>query len=705
MTSKQVLSIIQDLHGNIWLGTYGGGITRFDGTDFYHFSVKHGLNSGTVYLLLADRYGFLWVGTEKGLNRFDIRKNEKTPEISTYSFEEGFTGIETNLNATIEDSKGNLWFGTVDGATMYNPNADIRNDVEPITNITKIKLFYAETDWMAFSDSLTFWSGLPKNLVLHYNKNHLTFKFVGIDHKSPKKVQYQWILEGFDKIWSPLSLKREATYQNIPPGKYTFKVKAFNEDGVGNKNPATFSFTILSPFWKTWWFYSLIVIIVVFLIYIFIKLRLRTILREKKLLEKKVELRTHQLQKEKTIVVQQSEKLEEYNKKLEKLSVVASKTDNAIIITDEKGDFIWVNESFTKIFEYTLEQIIEKSPNICGPDTPSHIINIINECIKNKETVNYLYHASSKSGNKIWVQVTLTPILDTNGNIKNLVAIDTDITELKRIEEEIRQQSEKILIQSQLIEKTNIDLSQKNRQIIDSIKCAERIQNAILPAQDLFKKIFPNHFVFFKPKDIVSGDFYWISQQNDKLFIAVVDCTGHGVPGAFMSMIGVMLLNDIVDKERILNPSEILERLYAGLIRLLKYDDQYEEKRDDGMVISLVCFDTINKQFHIACSYQYVYIINSGKTQIIHGDNIAIGVIPNNNKEIKFTEHIVKLENEATIYMFTDGFYDQFGGPKNQKFMVKRFNSLLDEIQQFNMDRQYEILNSTFKEWKGNNSQ
>ncbi|MBI4645217.1 MAG: PAS domain S-box protein [Bacteroidia bacterium] len=607
LTNKEIFSIVQDKHGNMWFGLYGGGITRFDGVDFNNYSVKKGLNSNTVFLLLADSYGYLWAGTEKGLNKLDIRENEKIPKILTYSIEEGFVGMETNFNATIEDSKGNLWFGQLLGATMYNPVMDIKNEIEPITNITNIKLFYKETDWSVFSDSLTFWTGLPKNLVLPHDKNHLSFEFIGIDHKSPKKVQYQWFLEGFDKEWSPSSHKSEVTYQNIPPGIYTFKVRAFNYDGIGNKIPASFSFTILRPWWKTWWFYALIVLVSIMVIILFLQLRLRALYKQKKILEEKVELRTRQLEKEKAIVVhqteelqaktddleklsvvasktanaitiysnegviefrndafyylygnipgenvlgvgenvftvinddikekfrycrekhvpviytiekvtgdnkklwiqttltpviksdglisklvsidtditeimlaktmiqRQSEQLEIYYKELEKLSIVASKTDNAIIITDERGNFQWVNESFTRMFEFTIEQIIEKSPNICGSSTPDEIVKTINRCKEKKETVNYIYLATSKTGKKIWVQVTLTPILDKYGNIVNLVAIDSDITELKRIEEEMKLQNIKIQSQRDQLAETLEKLKIAQAQLVESEKMA-----------------------------------------------------------------------------------------------------------------------------------------------------------------------------------------------------------------------------------------
>ncbi|PLX05671.1 MAG: hypothetical protein C0594_06870 [Marinilabiliales bacterium] len=345
ITNKMVLNIVEDKFGNIWIGTFGGGITRFDGVDLKTFSAKDGLNSNNIYLSLIDSAGYLWLGTEKGLNRLDIRENPTTPEIKIYSKPEGFIGIETNFNSCIEDHNKNLWFGNIYGATMYNPREDLPNKNEPILNITDVKLFFKKTDWSEYSDTLSRWGGIPYHLELPYDQNHLTFEFVGIDTRSPKKVTYQWKLEGFDKDWSPRSNKTEVTYQYIPPGKYTFKVKAFNSDGVGNEQPVTFSFRIPPPFWQTWWFYTILVLIGLLLVVIFVRLRLRALEKEKKILEHKVEQRTKELRKEKAIVEQQTEELRAQtdqlamiNKELEKLVIVARETDNSVMIADKNGD-------------------------------------------------------------------------------------------------------------------------------------------------------------------------------------------------------------------------------------------------------------------------------------------------------------------------------------------------------------------------------
>ncbi|MBL4624920.1 MAG: hypothetical protein JKY42_07260, partial [Flavobacteriales bacterium] len=236
-------------------------------------------------------------------------------KIQQYGKLEGFTGIECNQNAICKDHWGDIWFGTANYVSRYNSWADDFNTVEPETHITGLKLFFEEEDWSKYAEKVNTWDHLPSNLNLTYEKNHLTFDFVGISLKIPEKVRYQYMLEGLDDNWSPPSTQTFATYPQLPPGKYTFTVKACNNDGIWNKEPAVFQFVITPPFWKTIWFYTLCIGIIVSSIYITVRLRIRNLERAKKLLEQQVKLRTNQLRKEKVLVERQKGELElAYNK-------------------------------------------------------------------------------------------------------------------------------------------------------------------------------------------------------------------------------------------------------------------------------------------------------------------------------------------------------------------------------------------------------
>ncbi|MBW8048880.1 MAG: hypothetical protein FVQ77_00775 [Cytophagales bacterium] len=260
-TYKAVFSITQDLQGNLWFGTDGEGIFK---CKFHHkktlevidsFTTQDGLSNDIIASLIFDRSGNLWAATGRGINKFDVALYNKTgkKKFKHYGIQEGFRGTECGSNICI-DKKGNLWFGTTKGAVKYNPNADIPNTIEPLTHITAIKLFSGEEDWHPYCDSVN--SGMPIGLVLPYNKNHLTFEYIGISLTIPEKVHYRYQLKGFDEKWSSETQETHFTYSNLNPGKYTFKVIACNNDGVWNWKPTTFFFTIKPPYWQSWWFYS-----------------------------------------------------------------------------------------------------------------------------------------------------------------------------------------------------------------------------------------------------------------------------------------------------------------------------------------------------------------------------------------------------------------------------------------------------------------
>ena len=455
ISHDQVFSISQDLNGDIWLGTFGGGLCKFNGKRITNYTIRDGLNSNNIYFVYVDTQGFIWAGTEKGLNRITFYDNSEKPVIKHYGKSEGYNGIESDLNAVYEDKNGFLWFGTIKGVTVYHPNSDHPNLEEPLIRISNMKLSFEDTDWSEFTDSLTKWGNIPLELTLPYDKNHLTFNFSGIDQKAPDKVKYQWILEGFDKKWAPASSNNEAIYSYIPPGTYTFKVKACNNDGICNQEPATVHFVVTPPFWSTWWFYTLTISLSLVLIFLFIRWRLNKLKREKEILEQKVEERTIELRKEKQVVEQQSEEIRAQadhlfaiNTELEKLSIVAQETDNSVMIADKDGNIEWVNAGFTKLFGYSLDEFkILFGDNIKQTSNNSNIDTLLNDCYTKKESVVYNSPCKTKNGKSIWVQTSLTPILDENGELRKFVAIDADISSIKLAEEEIRQQNEEIKAQ------------------------------------------------------------------------------------------------------------------------------------------------------------------------------------------------------------------------------------------------------------------
>jgi len=312
-----VSDIRVDSAGGAWLGTKTGIYRRpppSAHTDsLRRFSVQDGLLDNQVYCLLLSETGHLWAGTSEGANRLDVRAYEETGEmtIRTYGKQEGFLGVETNSNAIYQDSRGQIWFGTVGGLTRYDPSADRRNEVEPQPRVTAVRLFDENPDLDAYADGRTSWEHLPTGLQLPYHKDHLTFRFVGLSFRRPDRVRYQFKLEGVDEQWAPVTERRQATYANIDPGTYTFKVKAANGDGVWSSPAATYSFTIHPPFWRTTWFYLLCGGLFLGGLIAAVRWRTWQLRRRQERLAATVEERTREIEAQKEQLAEQAERLEE----------------------------------------------------------------------------------------------------------------------------------------------------------------------------------------------------------------------------------------------------------------------------------------------------------------------------------------------------------------------------------------------------------
>ncbi|MDH5366662.1 MAG: histidine kinase [Cyclobacteriaceae bacterium] len=304
-----------DDEGNLWLGTYGSGVFKYSDNKFEAYNTNNGLNSNSIRRVVTDKEGGMWFGTEKGISHYKNGKiknytkedglwmnlifnlvvdgdniwiggskgiqkltfNEYGDIVEETKFgeHEGFTSIETNGVGGLLDSKGNLWFGTIKGVTIINPDLIYYESSLTTSHITNIKLFFKEVDWMNYTDSISDWYRLPISLTLPHDKNQLTFEFTGINLKVPEKIKYKWKLEGFDHNWSPETSKREANYTNLPPGNYDFLVMASNEKDVWNPVPTSISFQIDYPIYQRWWFIILCGLLSISAIWGFVSYRLK----------------------------------------------------------------------------------------------------------------------------------------------------------------------------------------------------------------------------------------------------------------------------------------------------------------------------------------------------------------------------------------------------------------------------------------------
>lgn len=253
-----------------------------------------------------------------------------------------------------------------------------------------------------------------------------------------------------------------------------------------------------------------------------------------------------------------------------------------------------------------------------------------------------------------------------------------------------------------LIESQKAELELKDKDITDSLIYAQRIQEALLPSETYFRKHFKDSFILFKPKNIVSGDFYWIGEKNDKIFIVAADCTGHGVPGALMSMIGLKLIEKTINEDNIEIPSGILAVMNKGLEKTFSREKNIGTIIRDGMDIGICIIDQERRKMQYAGSFFPLYLVREDNLIETAADKIIIGMNPDS---VPYTDHEIDLHDNDIFYIFSDGYVDQFGGDENKKFMYRRFRYLLLTIHSFPVNDQKAILDENIKTWMGQNEQ
>lgn len=519
-------AIAEDYEGNIWAGTNGTGVFKFTKKDFKNFSVRNGLKSDYCYAMISDNGGNIWVGHRLGLSRINVKNNL----VKIYGPEAGIEG-DINNNAFAQNSKGSLLFGTTSGLIHYESSKINTQKLTPIVNITSVLISDKEYDY-------------SERITLPYSAYKMRIDFIGLNYSNPEQVTYKYKLEGFDIDWSEASTARFAIYSRLTDGDYTFLVKASNSDGQWNDEPLALKVRIQKPFWKTWWFISLMVIALVVGVYLII------VIRERK-------------QKE---------------------------------------------------FQIYLEKLLDERTK------------------------------------------------------------------------EVREQKEEI--------------ETKNRDITDSINYAQRIQASILPSVRKLQQYFTGSFVYYAPRDIVSGDFYWFDQLpgTNRFIMVCADSTGHGVPGAFMSMIGTTLIKDICNRPDVVSPSDILNVLDNEIKATLNQNLE-GERPNDGMDIIVCELDVDTNIMRCASAMRPFIVYQNGEQLYYKGSRNSIGGQVREEKIFETVE--LQLTKGDIIYMFSDGYPDQFGGPLGKKFKMVRLKNLLKDIYEKPMEEQYNYVKSNFELWRG----
>ena len=274
--------------------------------------------------------------------------------------------------------------------------------------------------------------------------------------------------------------------------------------------------------------------------------------------------------------------------------------------------------------------------------------------------------------------------------------------EIREQKNQISQQKEEIENKNTILNETYQLLAIKNKDITDSLKYARNIQQAILPDKETVKKLLPDSFILFIPKDYVSGDFYWVEENWGKTYFAAADCTGHGVPGAFMSIVGYNLLNKAINENYLFKPSDILSYISKGFQDTIrKHNKEYFLKA--GMDIALCSLDVKKMRLEYSGAFNSLYIARNGELLKYKADLYPIGraLEPKEN----YTNHEIELQANDIIYVFSDGFSDQFGGPNDRKFMTKRMKEAFLKICQMPLEQQRDELEAIFYKWKKGNEQ
>lgn len=423
-----------------------------------------------------------------------------------------------------------------------------------------------------------------------------------------------------------------------------------------------------------------------------------------------------------TDITEKKRQLEEIRVK----SRALESTIEGVAILDAKTEgfpVIFSNSSFSRITGFENAEILGNNYNLFqGANTHLNVIDKLMMRMKHSipfedEVVHY-----KKDGTPFWNNLRISPLINDNGDVTHFVAMNRDVTEEKivqlkldmAVEQLEARVKERTLQLSQLNEtlkkevqdrtRVSAELEEAHRGLIDSLTYAGRIQQAVLPTIESFGNIFHESFVFGKARDIVSGDFLWFYQTSRYKVVVLADCTGHGVPGALLSMVCNDLLNKIISEWAMMDPSAIIELLERGFQQIIQGSTQ-KEQLTDGVDLGVVVIDYELKVAKYAGAERSLYVASKdGEVVEYKAKGKSIGaVLKSNMAKVESTE--IPLKADDHFYMTSDGYYSQFGGRYNKKFMKSQFQQLIQNMQVFNLKKQGELIESTFEQWRGRNEQ
>jgi serine phosphatase RsbU (regulator of sigma subunit)/ligand-binding sensor domain-containing protein len=676
-------------------------------------------NKGNIWYRTEGEKGVLWKN-----NTTYTKQNDFMAVLRTYSGLNGMTIFSNNKVAV----------GTDDGFVIVDTEKKFLTGQKPAVFVRKVEFLGENDSLIfggVFfdADSLVL-EKQPKNqkLSLEASTNALRFSFASPSMPFSEMTEYRYKLEGLDEKWSSWTNKTQKEYTNLSDKKYTFRVQARNIWGVESEE-TIYEFEILSPWYKTWLAYVAYIVLAILLIWAIVKLNTKRLERDKKKLEKVIQERTAEVVQQKEELQTQADTLSEanvaINNQKEELELQAESLSIANVAISEQKQEIeksyqnvrilsQIGQKITNILDVkTLIQTVYENINTLMP-AEGFGIGILNKDIDKIEFEGFIenneilpaHTESLDDTTKLSVRslknnqrLVINDLQSQYIEYFNVVLEDAEVGKLpySLVYLPLNSEGETIgVLTVQSMKKHNYSeleldmldtlgaytaialdnikayqiISNKNTNITDSIRYAQTIQQAVLPIEEEMKAYFEEHFVIFRPKDIVSGDFYWATQTKDKIFVAVVDCTGHGVPGAFMSMLGHAFLNEAVSQQNLTDPAEVLE----WLDREIKISLRQEQKANaDGMDISLCVIDknkTQNEEIKITyCGAKrplFYVLPSTTDLQVIKGNRRSIGGYSRKKSYIDFTNQELFLPKGTVLYLFSDGYTDQ-SNPKGTK--------------------------------------
>ncbi len=738
LPDHKIYSLLCDKENNILIGTRDHGFCIFKGEQFISYTTLNGLINNQVTAISEDLDGQLWIGTNGGISVY----NREQRIFMHYNQDNNH--ISNQITFLRRDPEGNIWIGTSDqGVIRYNYETHSFTYVNDINarfprtpqgyQIQTVQALETDKDYNVYVGT--------KDGLLWYNSrdNTITEKRM-VDGLPSNNIKALYI-DSKNTLWiggeiNGLSKKVGSKFERL---SYTTEIAptCINEDNNGNLWIGTMAHGVLclrdSIIARYTRDEGLLANMINFinvdddnLIYIGTNTGLNKIVPEaKKILTYTsksgftgIETKNNATYKdlEGNLWFGTANGLMRYSSRLDKhrdiepLTHINRMTVNNVEIPMTSGLKLSPNQKTVQFFYTSIcltdPEAVRYKIMLEGFIPEWNDVGTANNQIYNLSPGKYTFKVMARNNQGNWNKEPrtfsfriLAPVYQRAWFIITFIALlGFGIISYIKIRErnlvrEKRNLEIKVKERTLALSKANEELAIRNKDITDSIKYAKRIQFAILPPEIPFS----NTFVLFKPKDIVSGDFYWLTQHKGKEFIAAVDCTGHGVPGAFMSFIGFTSLNKIVIEQNIHEPAEILNHLNEEVASNLH--QKGEDIVNDGMDIALVCYEPEIRQLQYAGAFNPLWLIRNGEIIETKADRFAIG--RSTGAENRFTNHVVEIKENDIIYLFSDGYSDQFGGKDGKKYKTGNFKELLISIHTNPVDDQRDMLDNTIEDWRG----